>query len=139
MSVKQSIEIETKNHTTLMMGVTPAGQFKVRFDHSIEHEIDWHDVQELNKFLTQVLDRDIPETPMAILKHTYKVAITRTNIGYDIVINEFATDGTHREYERRHHAWALTSHGADRAAQRLISRIKRQNQRDEHPREYTIE
>lgn len=72
---------------------------------------------------------------MAILKHTYKVAITRTNIGYDIVINEFATDGTHREYERRHHAWALTSHGA----QRLISRIKRQNQRDEHPREYTIE
>ena len=46
---------------------------------------------------------------MAILKHTYKVAITRTNIGYDI------------------------------AAQRLISRIKRQNQRDEHPREYTIE
>lgn len=53
---------------------------------------------------------------MAILKHTYKVAITRTNIGYDIVINEFATDGTHREYERRHHAWALTSHGADRAA-----------------------
>ena len=39
---------------------------------------------------------------MAILKHTYKVAITRTNIGYDIVINEFATDGTHREYERRH-------------------------------------
>lgn len=31
---------------------------------------------------------------MAILKHTYKVAITRTNIGYDIVINEFATDGT---------------------------------------------
>ena len=27
---------------------------------------------------------------MAILKHTYKVAITRTNIGYDIVINEFA-------------------------------------------------
>lgn len=58
---------------------------------------------------------------MAILKHTYKVAITRTNIGYDIVINEFATDG------------------ADRAAQRLISRIKRQNQRDEHPREYTIE
>ncbi|WP_195449715.1 hypothetical protein [Bifidobacterium longum] len=56
MSVKQSIEIETKNHTTLMMGVTPAGQFKVRFDHSIEHEIDWHDVQELNKFLTQVLD-----------------------------------------------------------------------------------
>ena len=28
MSVKQSIEIETKNHTTLMMGVTPAGQFK---------------------------------------------------------------------------------------------------------------
>lgn len=58
---------------------------------------------------------------MAILKHTYKVAITRTNIGYDIVINEFATDGTHREYER------------------LISRIKRQNQRDEHPREYTIE
>lgn len=140
MSVKQSIEIETKNHTTLMMGVTPAGQFKVRFDHSIEHEIDWHDVQELNKFLTQVLDRDIPEEPtMAILKHTYKVAITRTNIGYDIVINEFATDGTHREYERRHHAWALTSHGADRAAQRLISRIKRQNQRDEHPREYTIE
>lgn len=76
---------------------------------------------------------------MAILKHTYKVAITRTNIGYDIVINEFATDGTHREYERRHHAWALTSHGADRAARRLISRIKRQNQRDEHPREYTIE
>ena len=92
---------------------------------------------------------------MAILKHTYKVAITRTSIGYDIginkvaitrtsigydiVINEFATDGTHREYERRHHAWALTSHGADRAAQRLISRIKRQNQRDEHPREYTIE
>ena len=70
---------------------------------------------------------------MAILKHTYKVAITRTNIGYDIVINEFATDGTHREYERRHHAWALTSHGADRAAQRLISRIKRQNQRGEHP------
>ena len=63
---------------------------------------------------------------MAILKHTYKVAITRTNIGYDIVINEFATDGTHREYERRHHAWALTSHGANRAAQRLISRIKRQ-------------
>ncbi len=60
---------------------------------------------------------------MAILKHTYKVAITRTNIGYDIVINEFATDGTHREYERRHHAWALTSHGADRAAQRLISRL----------------
>ncbi len=99
MSVKQSIEIETKNHTTLMTG----------------------------------------GTPMAILKHTYKVAITRTNIGYDIVINEFATDGTHREYERRHHAWALTSHGADRAAQRLISRIKRQNQRDEHPREYTIE
>lgn len=47
--------------------------------------------------------------------------------------------GIHREYERRHHAWALTSHGADRAAQRLISRIKRQNQRDEHPREYTIE
>lgn len=37
---------------------------------------------------------------MAILKHTYKVAITRTNIGY----------------ERRHYAWALTSHGADRAA-----------------------
>jgi hypothetical protein len=68
-----------------------------------------------------------------------QIAITRTNIGYDIVINEFATDGTHREYERRHHAWALTSHGADRAAQRLISRIKRQNQRDEHPREYTIE
>lgn len=63
MSVKQSIEIETKNHTTLMMGVTPAGQFKVRFDHSIEHEINWHDVQELNKFLTQVLDRDIPEEP----------------------------------------------------------------------------
>lgn len=26
MSVKQSIEIETKNHTTLMMGVTPAGR-----------------------------------------------------------------------------------------------------------------
>lgn len=26
-------------------------------------EIDWHDVQELNKFLTQVLDRDIPEEP----------------------------------------------------------------------------
>lgn len=76
---------------------------------------------------------------MAILKYTYKVAITRTSIGYDIVINEFATDGIHREYERRHHAWALTSHGADRAAQRLISRIKRQNQRDEHPREYTIE
>lgn len=25
---------------------------------------------------------------MAILKHTYKVAITRTNIGYDIVIND---------------------------------------------------
>ena len=57
----------------------------------------------------------------------------------DTNINLFATDGTHREYERRHHAWALTSHGADRAAQRLISRIKRQNQRDEHPREYTIE
>lgn len=52
---------------------------------------------------------------MAILKHTYKVAITCTSIGYDIVINEFATDGIHREYERRHHTWALTSHGADRA------------------------
>lgn len=34
--------------------------------------------------------------------------------------------------------WAHAD-GADRAAQRLISRIKRQNQRDEHPREYTIE
>lgn len=76
---------------------------------------------------------------MAILKHTYKVTIIRTGIGYDIFINEFATDGTRREYERRYHTWALTSHGADRAAQRLISRIKRQNQRDEHPREYTIE
>lgn len=76
---------------------------------------------------------------MTILKHTYKVTIIRTGIGYDIFINEFATDGTRREYERRHHTWALTSHGADRAAQRLISRIKRQNQRDEHPREYTIE
>ena len=76
---------------------------------------------------------------MAILKHTYKVAITRTNIGYDIVIHEFATDGTHREYERRHHAWALPSHGAARAAHRHIRRLNRQNQRDEHPREYTIE
>lgn len=113
MSVKQSIEIETKNHTTLMMG-----------GHASR---------------TIQSPRHTGGTPMAILKHTYKVAITRTNIGYDIVINEFATDGTHREYERRHHAWALTSHGADRAAQRLISRIKRQNQRDEHPREYTIE
>lgn len=63
MSVKQSIEIETKKPHHAHDGVTPAGQFKVRFDHSIEHEIDWHDVQELNKFLTQVLDRDIPEEP----------------------------------------------------------------------------
>lgn len=39
-SVKQSIEIETKNHTTLMMGVAPAGQFKIRFADSMEHEID---------------------------------------------------------------------------------------------------
>lgn len=62
-SVKQSIEIETKGYATLMMGVAPAGQFKIRFDHSIEHEIDWRDVQALNKFLTQVLDRDIPEEP----------------------------------------------------------------------------
>lgn len=138
--VKQSIEIETKGYATLMMGVAPAGQFKIRFADSGEHEIDWRDVQALNKFLAQVLDRDIPEeTTMAILKHTYKVTIIRTGIGYDIFINEFATDGTRREYERRHHTWALTSHGADRAAQRLISRIKRQNQRDEHPREYTIE
>lgn len=139
-SVKQSIEIETKGYATLMMGVAPAGQFKIRFADSGEHEIDWRDVQALNKFLAQVLDRDIPEgTTMAILKHAYKVTIIRTGIGYDIFINEFATDGTRREYERRHHTWALTSHGADRAAQRLISRIKRQNQRDEHPREYTIE
>ena len=38
MSVKQSIEIETKNHTALMMGVTPAGQFKVR---DIPEETQW--------------------------------------------------------------------------------------------------
>lgn len=63
MSVKQSIEIETKGYATLIMGVAPSGQFKVRFADSMEHEIDWHDVQELNKFLTQVLDRDIPEEP----------------------------------------------------------------------------
>lgn len=50
-SVKQSIEIETKGYATLMMGVAPAGQFKIRFADSGEHEIDWRDVQALNKFL----------------------------------------------------------------------------------------
>lgn len=63
MSVRQSIEIETRNHDTLMMGVTPAGQCKVRFADSGEQEITWPDVQELNKFLNQILDRDIPEEP----------------------------------------------------------------------------
>ena len=32
---------------------------------------------------------------MAILKHTYKVTIIRTGIGYDIFINEFALSLIH--------------------------------------------
>ncbi|KFI90276.1 hypothetical protein [Bifidobacterium scardovii] len=63
MSARQCIEIETEQHDTLMMGVTPAGQCKIRFADSREQEIAWQDVRELNKFLTCILDRDVPEEP----------------------------------------------------------------------------
>lgn len=75
---------------------------------------------------------------MAVMNHTYKVTITKADIGYDITITDHASNGW-LENMRSHYAWSLTSRGANRKAQRLVSRIKRQNRREEHPREYTIE